>query len=1020
MKRHRFTITAILLSSIMAVSGFLPMAALQTFAAEQEQTADDTEAAGETTDDTEAVGEAAEETADAAEEADAAATADPAAAEAADPDAIPADAEVTGTIGGSMVTLDDIDEDMTDEELVEGYIEQELGILDSHAKYRKAKTGSRLKGINKMLYDSISGQLADVAAGKRSSTTFVTALTKKSWTAAELGVSKILERDPKTSELKVTDEAMDALYNARKTILALLGDYPYELYWFNKTTGFDDVKFSYNANSSRIAITSDEALTISLPVLKEYRAGKFEVDTSTGAAVRAAVGNADSILARYSAASDYNKLYGYCTEICDLVAYNSTAMTDFDTYGELNMSGENKVYGNPWQLVWVFDGDDSTTVVCEGYSKAFQYLCDKTDFASSDICCVCMSGILGKNTPHMWNMVTMDDGLNYLVDVTNCDEGTVGAPDKLFLAGVKGSPKGGYFFSLGLYNNATYGYLDDMFNMYSTGELTLADHYYGKKSIAGAKVTLLDGNCVYDGTRKTPAIKVVDGDKELVEGTDYTVEYGKATKADPALNIGPGADAGVFVLQGIGDYDNAILASFDIKKNPAFSVNPAELTLNVGDWVSYTADEPVSEAGHETVQLIGIMGELYIRSDDAAVAKVSTAQDKPGWIQAVSAGTATVTLTSDETDEYWAATTPLKIKVRECDLSSDACKVTMKTSSAVYTGSELKPAVTVTYNGVALKAGTDYSVEYSNNVNVGTAAVTVKAVEGKTTGSVSKTFKITPAPQTLTVKKGSKAIEKGGTVAVAPGQTLKLTVAGAQGNLAVKSAASAYASAAVSGDTITVKGVKFGTSKLTISAAATDNYSAGSTEITVNVVPAATTKLTAVNMVTGMKLTWAKVSGATGYVLYRSDGKKTVVVTTINSGSTLTYIDKAANTNGIRYTFAVKAKKGNEISPLVTRTYHYRLIRPSLTSVRSKAAGKMTAVWSKNTSADGYEIQYSTRKTFAYPKAIRITKGTTGGKTFDGFTKGKTYYVRVRSYKMDGTAKHYSLWSTSKTVTIAK
>ena len=37
----------------------------------------------------------------------------------------------------------------------------------------------------------------------------------------------------------------------------------------------------------------------------------------------------------------------------------------------------------------------------------------------------------------MWNIVTMEDGKHYIVDVTNCDEGSVGAPDHLFLAGAQ-------------------------------------------------------------------------------------------------------------------------------------------------------------------------------------------------------------------------------------------------------------------------------------------------------------------------------------------------------------------------------------------------------------------------------------------------------------------------------------------------------------------------------------------------------------------------------------------------------
>ena len=77
--------------------------------------------------------------------------------------------------------------------------------------------------------------------------------------------------------------------------------------------------------------------------------------------------------------------------------------------------------------------------MCEGYSKAFKYLFDlyaaKHSLGSSYDCILVtgdMSGGTGAG-PHMWNIVRLDDGKNYLVDVTNCDEGTIGAPDKLFM-----------------------------------------------------------------------------------------------------------------------------------------------------------------------------------------------------------------------------------------------------------------------------------------------------------------------------------------------------------------------------------------------------------------------------------------------------------------------------------------------------------------------------------------------------------------------------------------------------------
>lgn len=60
-----------------------------------------------------------------------------------------------------------------------------------------------------------------------------------------------------------------------------------------------------------------------------------------------------------------------------------------------------------------------------------------------------------------------------------------------------------------------------------------------------------------------------------------------------------------------------------------------------------------------------------------------------------------------------------------------------------YTGSHIKPTLTVTYNGAALASGTDYTVEYTSNLNVGTATATIKAKTGSNfTGEKAVTFKI--------------------------------------------------------------------------------------------------------------------------------------------------------------------------------------------------------------------------------------------------------------------------------------
>ncbi len=96
--------------------------------------------------------------------------------------------------------------------------------------------------------------------------------------------------------------------------------------------------------------------------------------------------------------------------------------------------------------------------------------------------------------------------------------------------------------------------------------------------------------------------------------------------------------------------------------------------------------------------------------------------------------TATVTITGTKVKYVGEKTVSFKItgtvlKAKNVQLSN--------ATSLVYTGKEQCPAVTVS----GLRQGTDYSVEYQNNINAGTAAVIVKGMKGYT-GTVRKTFKI--------------------------------------------------------------------------------------------------------------------------------------------------------------------------------------------------------------------------------------------------------------------------------------
>ena len=69
-------------------------------------------------------------------------------------------------------------------------------------------------------------------------------------------------------------------------------------------------------------------------------------------------------------------------------------------------------------------------------------------------------------------------------------------------------------------------------------------------------------------------------------------------------------------------------------------------------------------------------------------------------------------------------------------------------STKAFTGKNITQSITVKYNGKTLKNGTDYTVFYSNNKNIGTATVKITG-KGSFTGTITKTFKINPAKQEI-------------------------------------------------------------------------------------------------------------------------------------------------------------------------------------------------------------------------------------------------------------------------------
>lgn len=324
------------------------------------------------------------------------------------------------------------------------------------------------------------------------------------------------------------------------------------------------------------------------------------------------------------------------------------------------------------------------------------------------------------------------------------------------------------------------------------------------------------------------------------------------------------------------------------------------------------------------------------------------------------------------------------------------CQITLGSTSVTYNGAAQTPAITVKDGSRTLTSGTDYTVAYKDNINVGTAQVTVTG-KGSYTGTVTKEFTITNADiagctvslnadsyvyngtaktPSVTVKDGTDTLKSGTdyTVTYADNTnagTARVTVTG-RGN---------YTGTVTKNFTIQKADQKFNYTK---------SYSKayGSKAFTLN----------------------AKLKAGNGKLTYATSNKK---VATVKNG-------KVTVTGTGAATITVKAARtANYNAASVTVTIKASPAKQTLKSLKAVKGRKLTVTWKKDTRATGYQIQYSTDKNFKKRvKTATVSKYKTVSKTITKLTKGKRYYVRVRSYKsakVSGkTQKLYGAWSGAK------
>ena len=148
---------------------------------------------------------------------------------------------------------------------------------------------------------------------------------------------------------------------------------------------------------------------------------------------------------------------------------------------------------------------------------------------------------------------------------------------------------------------------------------------------------------------------------------------------------------------------------------------------------------------------------------------------------------------------------------------------------------------------------------------------------------------------------------------------------------------------------------------------------------------------------------------AKGKITYKSSNTK---VATVNSKGKV----KIKGTGKV--TISITAKETSAYKKQTKKVTIYAV--PGKRDIKKLSSGKkkLTVQWKKDNRSDGYQVQYSTDKKFKKNvKSVNVSKKSTKA-TVKKLKKGKTYRVRVRSYKKINGKKYYSGWGKVKSVKV--
>ncbi len=516
-----------------------------------------------------------------------------------------------------------------------------------------------------------------------------------------------------------------------------------------------------------------------------------------------------------------------------------------------------------------------------------------------------------------------------------------------------------------------------------------------RKSVSDGNITLDTSEYTYSGNECKPKATVVVDGKKLTETVDYKVTYSSNIEAGNAT----------VRVSGINNYKD--------EKDLSFKINSLPLT-----------EEMVSSIGNQTYTINGSRPTVTVKQGTKTLLKNNDYDVT--YSNNSKVGTGTVTVTGKKN---YSGSVKRTFEILPCKLTESMVN---DIEAVEYTGQSIKPSVKVFHSSAILSEGTDYTVSYGENVNVGKGTVIISGT-GNYTGNITKEFQILEPPKTYySIKASAKSggsITPSGEISVEEGESQSFNIIADDGYFIDDVKIDGKSIGAVTEYTFTnvnsihtieadfkapVKAERIELSENEITMKEGENHT-----LTAKVKPddaldksllweSSDKDVVSVN---GGVLT-AKKAGIAVITVKSLDGSKVtasckVTVTELNNDK-----NKAPSSDSKPSNNSTKPKSPSNIKqkPINANKSTSVIKVAKIKKVKLIAKKKKLNVsWKKVSGATGYEVLYAANNKFTKnKKTVKVKKNKA---TLKNLKAKKKYFIKVRVYKKVKGDTYYGEWS---------